>query len=459
MSEAMQKRYEADVKLKIQKKSGKKSAIDHIDHPFRISVTNEGSVKAKAVVVVPADHVQTLFDSAALTQQYIIKPTGFQKNHVPLSYIKQNYHLNLIEHVKEFLFKFGVVNFLYDQLRLKKIAVAGEPRLKNIELELGKDAFFHFDLTLAHPIAFHDWKYFSFKAPKRKNYKDLDRQVDNFIQEESVFKEQNQSSGITLYDWVNITVTPLCDETKPLLEGLTENFWFRMNDDDIESLLRELFTGKQNGAVLVTDNKGLQDYFSDLLATNYLFKVEIKDVIPYAFFCFDLFKDYFKIKTNKDMLKKLIEIFSYRNDISQRRAMVEESLALLLAKHRFDVPKHLVLRQQNNILASIRENPDYNVYRKQADFQMRIAQLAYRQAKELVLVDQVAYHDNIQVSDEDMKGYLNLTKRNRTKEFLYFEIPDTKRDGQEIPLPTAQLKQVCLREKTVNHIIYHLTKK
>jgi len=45
------------------------------------------------------------------------------------------------------------------------------------------------------------------------------------------------------------------------------------------------------------------------------------------------------------------------------------------------------------------------------------------------------------------------------KEFIYFDIPHTKLKGQEIPLATKELAQACLREKTLNHIIYHLTRK
>ena len=68
--------------------------------------------------------------------------------------------------------------------------------------------------------------------------------------------------------------------------------------------------------------------------------------MPHAYFCIDHFKNHFKIKNNKEMYQKLIEVFSYRNDLSQRRTMVEESLKLLFSKHRFEIPNHLILRQQ-----------------------------------------------------------------------------------------------------------------
>ena len=45
------------------------------------------------------------------------------------------------------------------------------------------------------------------------------------------------------------------------------------------------------------------------------------------------------------------------------------------------------------------------------------------------------------------------------KDFIYFDPFVTKIQGQEIPISAATLKQACLREKTLNHIIYHLTKK
>ena len=69
-----------------------------------------------------------------------------------------------------------------------------------------------------------------------------------------------------------------------------------------------------------------------------------------GYFCFDLFKRHFKLKTNKEMLQKLIEVFSYRNDMSQRRTMIEEALSLLLQKHKFDIPSYLNLAQKELLL-------------------------------------------------------------------------------------------------------------
>ena len=103
-------------------------------------------------------------------------------------------------------------------------------------------------------------------------------------------------------------------------------------------------------------------------------------------------------------------------------------------------------------------NPDYQVYRMQKDFKKRVKQLAEKQAKELMILDQIGYLENIAITNQDAKQYLNLIQRPRTKEFIYLAPPNTRLRGQEAPISSEELKQACLREKTLNHIIYHLTK-
>lgn len=158
------------------------------------------------------------------------------------------------------------------------------------------------------------------------------------------------------------------------------------------------------------------------------------------------------------MYRKIIEVFSYRKDLSQRRSMVEESLKLLLNKHKFSVPNHLVLRQQSSVIDAVRKNPDYHVYRVQPDFQEHIRQLSEKKAKECIIIDCITYKEDLDIATPDIETYLNLTKRSRIKEFIYFDVPYSEFHGQDLPISEEMLKKSCLREKTLNHVIYHLTK-
>ena len=427
---------------------------------FGIEQTYEQPTLCRATIVVSRYLINTFFHETAFALKGNIQAYGFQQGEVPIEYITKQYKTNITEHLKEFFFKFGIVNFLLQELRAQKILVAGDPRLIDIVLEHDQDARFTFELSVFPSIALNEWKYFPFKAPNRKNYKDLDRQVESFIQEEQKNLEKYTSDqGISIGDWVNFNISVVNKDHAFLDDRLMQNFWLKLGNDEIDGHLQSLFLGKKKGDDFVTNNKGLQDYFSDQLRASYNFRVHVAEIVPHAYFCFDQFKDHFRIKTNKDMHKKLIEVFSYRNDVSQRLAMVEEAFKLLLSRHRFFAPQHLVLRQQKIILGAIQSNPDYNVYRKQKDFNFWIQQLAEKQVKETLLIDQLIYRENITVSNEDMVNYLNLDKRPRMKEFVYFSLPDSKHYGQDTPLAMHELSRVCAREKAINYVIHYLTKK
>jgi FKBP-type peptidyl-prolyl cis-trans isomerase (trigger factor) len=111
------------------------------------------------------------------------------------------------------------------------------------------------------------------------------------------------------------------------------------------------------------------------------------------------------------------------------------------------------------VLQAVQHNPDYHVYKSQSDFKDKVKALAEKQLKEAIIIDAIAYQEGISVSDEDVRAYLNLLKRPRMKDFMYFTLPEPKMQGQEVPLSAEFIKRYCLREKTLNHLIKEVTKK
>ncbi len=412
-----------------------------------------------ATVKIPPRLVDAIYQETLQGQKQYTSAQGFRQGNVPVGYIEHNFRASLLEHLKEFLFKHMVLSYLYKEIRLQKLTLAGEPRLTDIFLEPHRTAEFSFECSLFPSVILQNWKFFPFKAPKRKNYKDLDRQVDTFIKDERDAADKHDAKTIHTNDWVCFDMTLVDAKNKPIFGTYKERLWLKIGDEEADQEFRDLFLGKQVGDLIRSNNICLQEYFSDFLNTNYCLCLEIKDILSHNFFCFELFKKHFRLKTNKEMLQKLIEVFSYRNDMTQRRAIIEETFKILLAKHQFDAPNHLVLRQQKLVMDAVQENPDYNVYRSQHDFKERVRDLAEKQIKEVMIIDQIAYQEDIIATDDDIKCYLNFIKRQRMKDFLYFQLPETKVGGQELPLSSEFLKQYCLREKTLNYIIYHLTKK
>lgn len=426
----------------------------------QVNIEQLQSTFAKITVIVPKACVSAVYQRALVAQKDEVHTYGFPKGATPLLYIEHNYRASLLEHVEEFLFKYFVISFLHKKLLEKKIFIAGEPRLHTIVVDPQRDAEFHFDISVLAPIDLSRWKSLPFKAPKRKNYKDIDRQVDFFLEEEKANMKKIQECGtVSVGDWVCFDIALVDGESKEHLSSHRENLWLKIGNEEADVPFQELFIDKKQGDIFFTDAKCLQDYFASGINTNYFFTLEIRDVVYNSYFSLDHFRQHFRLRTNKEVQQKLIEVFSYRNDLSLRRAMAEEALALLTMKHHIEVPNYLILRQQQIVLDAVLANPDYQVYKMQSNFKENVKQLATKQVREMIIVDQLKHEENIVVTNDDLKGYLNLSIRPRTKEFIYFNVPNTKIDGQEMPMSSVALGHPCLREKTLNHIIYNLTKK
>jgi FKBP-type peptidyl-prolyl cis-trans isomerase (trigger factor) len=444
--------------LSIDLNKKERYSMTHTESSLHFNLQTVTPTFCYATITIPGALVNKVYLQSIAAQSVPLQAYGIQQQHIGLEFVENNMQTNLMEHIKEFLLKYFVISFLYKELFARKVPFAGEPRLNGVTINGEHDAVFKFELTVFPTIQLQEWRYLPFKAPRRKNYKDLDRQVESFIQEEATAQEKTSALTVGIGDLVNFDVTLIDKQHNKVVEPYKENVWLRIGDEEADEATQKVFFDKKIGDTFTTTSSCLQEYFSNQIDTAYNFLIEIKDVLKNSYFCLEHFKTHFKLKTKKDLYQKLIEVFSYRNDLSQRRAMVEESLKLLLSKHAFEVPNHLVLRQQKLVLDAVQDNPDYYVYRMQRDFNDRIRELAYKQIKELIFIDQLAQKEDMLISDADIKAYLNLTKRARTKEFIYFGIPMAKQKTQEAPISTELIRHACLREKTLNHVIYHLTK-
>ncbi len=431
-----------------------------IEQNFNFNVISDKSSSQTdlAVITLPQKIVDALYFQALKAQKADADTYGFAKGSVPLQYIELNFKPNIIDHLKEFLFTHCILKFLYQSLCKNKITLIGEPTLKSIHLEPYESAQFCFSLTRATDCD-PKWKKLALKAPERKNYKDIDRQVETFLKEEEEFAQKVTSDAITIGDWVYFELSVVDSKKKPILGAHKDTLWIRISGEETDRDLQEIFIGKEVGEQFYSDHTFFQDYISTRVNLNYLFSITIQDRVPHAYFSLESFKHHFQLKNNKETHLKLIEVFSFRNDISQRRETVEATFKLLLKYYFVTLPKNILERQKQYVLDQVHNNPDYLVYKAQNDFKEKIRQLAEKQLKESIVIDTIAYQENIQVNHKDVMCYLNLIKRARTKEFIYFLLPDTKHNSQEIPLPEEILKQQCLREKTLNYVIKQLTKK
>jgi FKBP-type peptidyl-prolyl cis-trans isomerase (trigger factor) len=430
-------------------------------HDVHLSFAAEktGTDRCKAVIKISPHYVNSIYQYILRVKQSSIVTQGFIKGTTPLSYIEYMFKQNILEHLKELFYTHCVINYLYHQITINRINIAGEPIFKEALLDPQQGAVYVFDLSQLTPPAKNDWKRLPFKAPTRKNYKDLDRQVEFFIDEEHKASEAHAKDGINQGDWIRFNMSIVDENGQPLMPGYCDHVWLRLGDEIIDRDAYELFEGKHVGDTFISDSDLLQEYVSTSFDIRYSFLIEIKDRVPHTHFSLDHFKKHFKIKTARETHAKLIEVFSYRNDISQRRETIEAVFKLLLQHYSFEAPENLTSRQQELVLRLMQSNPDYHVYKTQPDFKNKVRMLAEKQVRENILIDYLSYDEQIQASDEDIVNYLNLTKRQRTKEFIYFDMPSFKAKGHETPVPNELIRYCCLHEKTLNYLVSYLTKR
>lgn len=424
--------------------------------PTNRSSTSSPNNENSATVVVKSPLIQALYKHTLLEQKKHFQISGFSKGTVPLTYIENTCKQYILEHLKEFLFNYSIITYLCQELHNHKIVIAGSPTLKDVIIGPVNDAQFIFTFSTITPDLKNEWKKFPFKAPGRKNYKDLDRQVQAFLKEEETKKTTAAKDGVIAQsDWICFTVA-LVSADHHVLTTYQSPLWLKIGREEADGEAQQLFIGKKVGDVFTTQSPFLQRYFSKKLDTSYLFQISIIDYVPAAHLSMELFQHHFKIKTTKELHQKFIEIFSFRNDLSQRREIVDSAFRTLLKYYQIQLPYELVNEQEKLVLLALRRNPDYPVYKAQKDFYRKVTLLAEKQLKEEILIDHIAHQEEVALTEQDVRAYLNMLQRNRTKEFIHFSLPPTQLSGQEQPIPAGILNKSCIREKTLNYVVQRL---
>lgn len=411
----------------------------------------------KAEVKVDSSIINSLYNQTVKVFQRDIILPGFKKESTPISYVEKNYKNAIESNMKNHLFKHLVIDFLMDKLIEEKLTLANYPRLTDAYLKANKEAIFSFEISIATPLQLKEWKYFIFRAPKRKQYKDLDKQVTLFIKRETIQQKKINFDTVEENDWVLFQAELVNNKNQTILSNYSGHFWVKINNKYIKKTFQTLLKNKKIGENFITNKLPIINNFTDSEENkNYSYKITIKKIAKGNSLSLKSFKSTFKLKSKTEVHNKLIEVFSYRNNISQRRSIIEEVFHLLLSKHRFEIPKHFSIRRQEDILSFLKKHPDYNVYKLNKDFYKQISMLAEKQLKEEILIDQLAYKENITIDHEDIKNYLYLFNNKRLREFVYFKPILEKIEDSDFPLQTGLIKQYVLRETTLNYIIHEL---
>ena len=213
---------------------------------------------------------------------------GFDQTTIPAEYVSEVFKGEIHSKIKHYLFNHIVIDFLFNELTKRKIAVANTPRLNFIETQCDEKLVYHFNISTSDLLELKDWKLFAFKSPKRKRYKDLDKQVIAFM--------DNRAEGapalttVTENDWVMFQATPVNEADEPLSAHLSSLFWiFTQRQEVIEPFIIELLGKKLDEAFFTTSIDLYQD---EIKAEHhsYRYRINIMAIVKGANFCLETFK-------------------------------------------------------------------------------------------------------------------------------------------------------------------------
>ncbi len=388
-----------------------------------------------------------------------IKTKGFVDGETPEKYFEENCALGIGESCSKFVYKFFIRDFLEEKISEQKIVCLAAPKLVDIKIHESGAIDYKFKLSTISNIAPDHWEKINFNSPRRKLYKDLDRQADFFLKaaEEEKVKPGSCEKSVQDGDWVYFSVLLLNNNNQPAIRNYKNSYWIKIDVKYVVTEFHKIFLGRKNKECFLLDNLPEVGWGSDLLSLKGKFRLTINDVVKSQDFSIDRFKKTFYLDKNAEVHEKLIEIFSFRNDISQRRLIIEEAFRVLFNKIKFEIPKYLILRNQERLLTSIRKLPDYPIYKMSENFSKQVLLLSEKQVKEEALMRQIGYNEGVEVEHEDVLNYLNLFNHPRLIEFIYFWPNIEYSQDICLPLKESAMKLAVLKEKVLNFVIKRLS--
>jgi len=403
-------------------------------------------------ITIPSSFIEPLFEEITQTYRSYSALQGFSQDKLPLEYTKNYFRSEIKRDTKHFLFNHFIIDYVFNSLQKNNILFTNWPRLSNAVISDTLEGVYSFDISTVAPIDLKEWKHLIFKSPKRKNYKDLDKQVAFFMKKEQSGLKKS-ASCIEANDWVCFERRIIPHGGKTPIANTQGRFWIRISPEFIATPFQELFFEKNVGDSFTSPYFPFMHTTQDFIGDPCSFVITISNITKGTHLNMELFKGLFKLKTKHEIHDKLIEVFSYRNDISQRKAIIEELFHLFFTKHRFEIPKHIVTRKKEFILQNLQKEPDYHVYKSHKQFEEHLGLLAEKMLKEEALIDQIAQREDIHVYEEDISWYLHLFNNERLKEFVYFKPMVDAIEESIAPVHENIISTAVRREKTLNHII------
>jgi len=380
----------------------------------------------------------------------------FEKGKIPISYIREYFYEKIKIFISEFFFYMEAQKKIIKKFNKKGLTlpININPNifldLETFELKYSISDFFN-------KITKENFENKKIKLPLRKKYKDLDKQAISFVKKENenFLKFENK---INYEDWIQIEVFLCDDNEKLILNEISTLLWIKISSQKYDLEIANIFLNKKINDIFFSKALFLQNYFSASQFIKCNFKIIIKEHVSSLFFNFKCFSKFFNIKKESDLYNKIIEVFSFKNDISLKREICQISFKKLFENYKISFSKNLFNQYKLEISKNLKINPDYLIFQGNKNFNENLKIFINQKIMEIVLIDYLSNKKFIKTEINDFYFFFNILQRNRLKDFLYFDLFEIKNEKKAIPISHEIIEKLIIREKTLQSNIKILEK-
>ncbi len=375
---------------------------------IKTEVESLGPVRKRLTVEVPKEEVSREMDAAYRDLRSQVALSGFRKGRVPLHILKARFGEQVLSDVATRL----IERTYPEALRLEKLTPLSNPE---IEIKsMGENQNFSYSAVVDIRPQVDVEGYIGMELEK-EDIEVTDAEVDDALerlrQSRAEFREVNRPAAEG--DMVTIDFTA-SSGGEPLKNGSSTDYPVIIGSEGLLPGISEGLKGAAKG-----DNRKIKtsfpgDYNDESLAgKEVVFDVTVKSVKEKVVPELDdeLAKD-FECESLDALKEKVREEIRKGKEEAEKERLKGEILKNLVERNDFEVPDSVVDRYLSNLLRRMLDNMKRGIVAPEdrdlssEELKKRYREIALRQAKGDIILDEIAEKEKIEVSDEEVERYL-----------------------------------------------------
>ncbi len=375
---------------------------------MQLEVRNLGPTSKRLEFELPTEAVKEALDEAYTDLQRRVSRDGFRRGKVPRKWLERLYGQQVEREVVERLISRSYAQAVSEQA----IRAVGEPRVEEVEHEAEKPLRFAATVEVIPPIELKDYSHYSFTSKRRRiREEDVEKSLQSLREKVASYADAGERPALEK-DYVLLDFETLL-EGEPVEEARGQDVAAVVGRGSLIPEIENVILGLRRGEEREVSAKIPPDHSIKAIAgKEVLIRLKLKDIkeprLP------ELNDEFVRSIGNFDSLealrKKMREELDAAEEAAAREQLTRQMLERLIEDNPFDLPPSLVEGQMDSMLRELEGRirlggkEPAEAIRDREGLRESFRPGAERRVRELILMDQVASKDGIEVTDKEISA-------------------------------------------------------